>query len=258
MSAAVTVLAELTPEGAERLSERISSRLETIATNYVAVMPLIREAINRNAHDVLGYPSPGAYIKDRFGDSLSKLGAELRREVVKELSSAGLSTRAIAPVVGVSNKTVHQDLHVLPEVTPLVVVPDLSVNPLTGEVYEAGDAVHGSPEVPVTVTETHSVKIVTGLDGKTYKTTPKAIKPILAGDAAAKDSAEQLAIHFGRALVNLSGLMTPARRAVVIEDWPIGRDAATPDAQELASPETFRAIAVALDQLADEWEKTNV
>lgn len=29
-----------------------------------------------------------------------------------------LSTRAIAPVVGVSKKTVHQDLQVLPEVTP--------------------------------------------------------------------------------------------------------------------------------------------
>jgi len=253
----VAVLPELTPEGAERLSERISGRLETIATNYVAVMPLIREAISRNAHEVLGYPSPGAYIKDRFGTSLAQLGAELRREVVKELSSAGLSTRAIAPVVGVDQKTVVRDIareaHASPvaDVTPPD-VPDLPANPQTGEVYEAGDT---SPQM---ITETHTVKTVTGLDGKEYKTAPKAPKPILVGDAAAKDAAEQMAIHFGRALVNLSGLMTSARRAVVVEDWPLGREAATPDAQELASPEMFRAIAVALDQLADEWEKKNV
>lgn len=153
------VLPELTPEGAERLSERIGTRLETIATNYLAVMPLIREAVARNAHAVLGYPSPGAYIKDRFGESLAKLGAELRREVVRELSSAGLSTRAIAPVVGVSNKTVHQDLQVLPGVTPdaeqdervpVVGIDGKTYNPVvsiktkdTHETIETFDAVTG-------------------------------------------------------------------------------------------------------------------
>lgn len=166
---AMTILPELTPEGAERLSERISGRLETIATNYVAVMPLIREAINRNAHAVLGYASPGAYIKDRFGDSLGKLGAELRREVVKELSAAGLSTRAIAPVVGVSREQVRRDAgDTFVSPAPIDVTPDLPprdddwspiANPITGEVLPDDS----------TVTETHTVKIVTGLDGKTYK-----------------------------------------------------------------------------------------
>jgi hypothetical protein len=66
-----------------------------------------------------------------------------------------------------------------------------------------------------------------------------------------------MAIQFGRALVNMWGLTVPGHRAHVIADWPRGRDAATPDAQEFATPETFRAIAVALDQLADEWETSN-
>jgi len=169
-------LPEFTVDGAERHSQRISIRLDALADNYVAVMPLIREAINRNAHAVLGYASPGAFIKDRFGDALGKLGVELRREVVRELSTAGLSTRAIAPVVGVDKDTVRRDIQrgvFTPPVqnwTPEI-VPDLSVDASTGEVYEAGDTVHGSPEA--TVTETHTVKIVTGLDGKDYnRSTP--------------------------------------------------------------------------------------
>ena len=165
------LLPEMTVDGAERLSERISDRLDTIAENYVKVMPLIREAINRNVHAILGYASPGAYVKDRFGDALGKLGVELRREVVRELSNAGLSTRAIAPVVGVDQATVTRDISrgdadASPQ--PDTIDRDVAeaeaalspsvTNPITGEVLE--DA---------TVTETHSVKIVTGLDGKEYK-----------------------------------------------------------------------------------------
>jgi predicted transcriptional regulator len=160
----------MTVDGAERLSERISDRLDTIAENYIKVMPLIREAINRNVHAILGYASPGAYIKDRFGDALGKLGVELRREVVRELSNAGLSTRAIAPVVGVSNYTVSKDLQGVSNLTPDMDAIDRDVaeaeaalrpsvaNPITGEVLD--DAV---------VTETHTVTVVTGLDGKEYK-----------------------------------------------------------------------------------------
>lgn len=206
MSAITSALPELTLDGAERLSARISARLDGIADNYVAVMPLIREALNRNAHAVLGYVSPGAYIKDRFGDALGKLGIDLRREVVRELSNAGMSTRAIAPVVGVNNATVHRDLAGVADATPAPLsdepgtitkltglnsaaeaisdVPDLSVNSLTGEVYEAGDAVHGSPEAPVTVTETHTVKIVTGLDGKEYPIRPAVERRTSIVDAA--------------------------------------------------------------------------
>ena len=113
-----TVLPELTTEGAERLSERIGTRLEAIATNYAAVLPLLREALARNAWGVLGYASPGAYAKDRWGETLAGLTPEMRREVSRELSAVGMSTRAIAPVLGVNNATVSRDLARVADATP--------------------------------------------------------------------------------------------------------------------------------------------
>lgn len=59
------------------------------------------------------------------------------REVVKELTEAGLSTRAIAPVFGVTHKTIVKDIQatqVVPRVPP---EPDLVVDPLTGEVIQS-------------------------------------------------------------------------------------------------------------------------
>jgi hypothetical protein len=82
------------------------------------VMPLIREAIDGRAYVALGYPSQTAYVSDRFGGALSRLGVDVRREVVRELTDAGMSTRAIGQVVGVSNKTVYQDRQAVTQVTP--------------------------------------------------------------------------------------------------------------------------------------------
>lgn len=94
---------------AERRAERIRLRLDTIADNYQAVLPMIREAIEKRDDLALGYRSVGEYVSDRFGGALNNLGIEVRREVVRELTTAGMSTRAIAPVVGVSVGTVHAD-----------------------------------------------------------------------------------------------------------------------------------------------------
>ena len=254
---------QITRDDAERLSNRIGLRLDSMADNWAGALPLIREAIEREAFRPLGYASHGAYVADRFGDSLAKLGVDLRREIVRELTDAGLSIRAIAPVVGSSFKTVARDLEeapvsydtpaLLPDEPGTDSAAEVIANPATGEVIDG-------PTITET-TETFKTKVTIGLDGKTYTSTPKPRrepKPVLSGEAAAQDNAEEMALNFGRALVNLSGLMVPAHRSHVIEDWPRGRDAAIPPAQELATPEMFRAIAVALDQLADEWEKTNV
>ncbi len=103
------VIQQMTPEEASSITTQIAVKLDAIAENYQAVMPLIREAITRQAHFVLGYASPGAYVADQFGNALSRLGVDLRREVVKELSGAGLSTRAIGAALGVDQKTVVND-----------------------------------------------------------------------------------------------------------------------------------------------------
>lgn len=94
---------------AERRAERIRLRLDAIADNYQAVLPMIREAIEKRDDLALGYRSVGEYVSDRFGGALNNLGIEVRREVVRELTEAGMSSRAIAPVVGVSDRQVRYD-----------------------------------------------------------------------------------------------------------------------------------------------------
>lgn len=170
---ALNIEANVKVGAAERRAMKISLRLDTIADNFEAVMPMIREAIELRDDVALGYRSPGDYVRDRFGNALSRLPLELRRETVKELTEAGLSTRAIAPVVGVHKDTVRNDLKSGGEPSPPVsesgganatpdaepVEPDIDpahIDYATGEVLDAPDA---EPER----------KPVTGIDGKTYK-----------------------------------------------------------------------------------------
>lgn len=151
-------------EQAERLTTRISLKLDAMADTYVGVMPLIREAIVRQAYVALGYRSVGEYVADRFGGSLGKLGVEIRREVVRELTDAGMSTRAIAPVVGVSDRQVRYDVGR---------VSHLPEAPEGGAVDEPETVAPRSP--------------VTGIDGKTYtppKTRPQRALPDQFFDAA--------------------------------------------------------------------------
>jgi hypothetical protein len=86
------------------------------------VMPMLRELFESEAHLALGYPSYGAYIQDRFGGSLARLGIETRREVVRELTAAGMSTRDIAPVLGVSKDTVNRDQLAVSSETPEMII----------------------------------------------------------------------------------------------------------------------------------------
>lgn len=93
---------------------------------------------------------------------------EERQELVGYLAGEGLSTRAIAPIVGASVGQVHADKQVFrneqvpePDTEPLP-----PANPFTGEVIDG----------PAVVTETHTVKVVTGLDGKEYAQKPREPK----------------------------------------------------------------------------------
>lgn len=144
-------LVELDAAAAERRAERIRLRLDAIADNYTAVMPLIREAIENRDDLALGYRSPGDYVADRFGAALTNLGVDVRRVVVKELTEAGLSTRAIAPVVGVHHDTVARDAR------------------------RRSGVVDTTPEP--TASEPAEPRPVTGIDGKTYSPKPSAPKP---------------------------------------------------------------------------------
>lgn len=113
---------------------------------------LIREAQEGRAHEALGFPSWTAYVSAVCSDTpLMRLSRDERRVIVADLAEQGMSTRAIAPVVGTTKDSVHRDLKVSRSATPAPVPtfdPTPAWDPTTGEVVEP--------------------RTVTGLDGKTY------------------------------------------------------------------------------------------
>lgn len=172
-------LIEFDKAAAERRAERITLRLDSIAENYRMVLPMIREAIEKRDDMALGYRSPGDYVSDRFGRSLAGLGMDVRRAVVGELTEAGLSTRAIAPVVDVTHKTVVKDAQAIraggtpvPPESPIDRGVAASLQTLQGEA--ASDDAAATPDdesdsEPQPERPVHPRPAVTGIDGKTYK-----------------------------------------------------------------------------------------
>lgn len=169
-------IVELDAAAAERRAERINLRLEAIAENYRLVLPMIREAIEKRDDVALGYRSVGEYVSDRFGGALTNLGVDVRRAVVGELTQAGMSTRAIAPVVGVDQKTVVRDIHrgeahaspvtsVTPASVPISVADEEAIEPTGVRVLADDSSVSDQPEGAVASPPPPSV---TGIDGKTY------------------------------------------------------------------------------------------
>lgn len=173
---------------ARRLTERIRLVAGNIADNVEKLRDLVQQAKDSDVHAVLGYASWTAYLKDVFGDEPLRLARDVRQELVAELAAQGMSTRAIAPIVGTSHMQVSRDLNSgVTDVTPAVssrgpdvmphlpprsddwTVPGLPVDPMTGEVGEAGDEDDRGEAVVVTeTTVTEKTRTVTGLDGKTY------------------------------------------------------------------------------------------
>ncbi len=159
---------------AARLTQRIELRLSTIADNTEAVIPMIEEARTGGAHEALGFPSWTAYVSDKFGGALARLGKADRLPFVELMADQGLSTRAIATVVGVSKDTVSRDLRAgVSNETPDETTDDFAVmGSATEEEFEVaiaeakaeGDLSRENVENKVVTAK----KNVTGIDGKTY------------------------------------------------------------------------------------------
>ena len=96
-------------EAAEVRALYIRSELQTMVTSRDFVLEYIEKARDAKDDVVLGYPSWTAYVAAEFGAALAELGRDDRRDVVAILSETGLSTRAIASVVGVDQSTVVRD-----------------------------------------------------------------------------------------------------------------------------------------------------
>lgn len=159
-------VATLDVDSARRLTERIRLIAQNVADNVQKLRELVEEAKASGVHETLGYPSWTAYLKDVFGDEPLRLARDVRQELVAELTAQGMSTRAIAPIVGVSQRTVVDDVSSsahLPE-------PVINVLAATGEVLDEDErqVQYSTGEWSRTV-ETKT-RTVTGLDGKTYST----------------------------------------------------------------------------------------
>lgn len=188
-------IVEMDVASARRLTERIRLIAMTVGESIDKLKALVAEARASEAHIALGYVSWTAYLADVLGETPMRLERDVRQALVAELSEQGMSTRAIAPIVGVGVGTVHRDIEAsrVPNGTPAESVSSaagsaeraeaaldaefdptptlpprdddwIPADPQTGEVIE-----------PTTITETHTVKTVIGLDGKTY--TPKPAAP---------------------------------------------------------------------------------
>jgi hypothetical protein len=109
MSAEIVPL-PLTVNEARRLTERIRLAAHTFVESRDKVIALVGEAKAGNAHTALGYPSWPAYLTDVLGDEPLRLARDERQEMVALLAAEGMSTRAIAPIVGVTHPTVLADV----------------------------------------------------------------------------------------------------------------------------------------------------
>jgi hypothetical protein len=185
---------------ARQITERIRYTALGIRDGVEKLQMLVTEARNGDAHTKLGYPSWTAYLAEVFAEAPLPIEREQRPEVVAWLSGQGMPSRAIAPMVGVTDRRVRQIVnhvgndfppaqspHSANAEEPVSTSPEV-VDPV-GEVTGDVDAPHPSPVTvdPVTgevvdapmVTEhtvTEKTRTVVGLDGKTYETKPNPPK----------------------------------------------------------------------------------
>lgn len=145
---------EMTLDDARRLTERIRIMAHSVADSITKLRGLVAEAKAGNVHVQLGYESWTAYLADVLGDTPMRLARDDRQEVSRMLTDEGMSTRAAAKVLGVSDFTIRTDNAGARFLAPEPV--EIEADPTTGEVIEDDEAA-AEP------------RTITGLDGKTYQ-----------------------------------------------------------------------------------------
>jgi hypothetical protein len=109
VSQVVTAELLLSKEEAQGLTDSAKAELTESAQHFENAWDLIDKAITGEAHTVLGYKSAGDYLMAEFGNLLKGLDVADRRTAVRELTKAGIATRAAAATLGVDRSTVVRD-----------------------------------------------------------------------------------------------------------------------------------------------------
>ncbi len=176
----------LTEDDARRLTERIRTALDRVSSAWSDLAERVAEAYERRADLALGYGSWAEYAEAELKPA-EGLAADVRHQLVGMLSAQGMSTRAIAPVVGVTFQQVAKiQTQVSHEATPEPESPAERIDPRTGEVvpaptYRPTDVTDWTPQevddlIDADERELEAWKAATipapakvvGLDGKSY------------------------------------------------------------------------------------------
>ena len=195
---------------------------------------------SHRAWEVLGHKTWAECVEER-GAQLRLPRAD-RRELVALLDQKGMTTRAIAPVVGANYATVSRDL-ASPVANATPATAPRTKTGLDGKTYTVQPR---KPEPP------HTVNTDTG------EIVPSAAERQAAHDAIAREAnAIENVAHMTDTLRRLSALRTPEYRARLIEN-----NAAYPDHDDLAytkhfNPQGIRELADLLNTLATEMENAS-
>ena len=154
------------PDSAAGRRDQIKSTLHSMIDFKESFLDLITEAYENHDHIALGFKSWTDYLRTEYGGLLTRLTVEDRRETVLILSRTGMSTRAISPVVGVDNATVHRALAGVAFATP---ADEQEIQPADDhDPDEIADKIRDDPTTERTVV---------GIDGKRYRAAAPKPKP---------------------------------------------------------------------------------
>lgn len=197
-------LSPLSRPEAERLTEGIRTALDRTARGMADLAARVSEAYQRRADLALGYESWSEYAETEFGEQTQLLAAPIRRELVSYLSAEGMSSRSIAPAMGITDRRARQIVNEVgsdfpPESEAVAVIEsgaawvepgdEIPLETRTHIDRRSGQVIDREPIEP----EPAPVRKVTGLDGKTYTPPPAQPKPIR----------PQLPGHYAGAIVEL-------------------------------------------------------
>lgn len=215
--------------GLASAAQDINDRIERYAAEAVRLW-------SRRAWEVLGHKSWAECVEER-GAQLRLPRAD-RREMVALLADEGMSSRAIAPVVGANYATVTRDIKSVADATDA----PRTVKSLDG----VERTFQPRPEPP------HRVNTATG------EIVPSAAERQAAHDAIAREAnAIENVAHMTDTLRRLSALRTPEYRARLIANNTAYPDHEDPAYVKHFNPQGIRDLADLLNTLATEMENAS-
>lgn len=190
----------MTEAEAHRVTEDIRHNAKSFSEYRARMMQAVERAKAGSAHIALGYRSWTAYLSEVLGEEPMRLARSERQDMVRMLSDEGMSTRAIAPIVGADQKTIVNDRRAAREEFSSPDPAPEYVDTRTGEIHDEAAK-------------------VTGIDGKQYTKPTPVVKP-----EPAAPRRRPLPDAFFEAVYDLGRKVDRLRRLVEDDRFPQNRE----------------------------------